>query len=435
MFILDASGSMWGQIDGTTKIEIAKQVMTELIQELPDQADVGLVAYGHRRKGDCEDVEQLVPLQAIDKQLLTERIEAISPKGKTPITRSVEQTAQALRSVEDETIIFLVSDGKESCAGDPCALVKQLRAAGIKFTMHVIGFDVTEEERAQLECMAQAGGGTYFTAKTAQELEIAAKKAVMEEPAEPSRGHLSVEVLVNGEPDSAGLYVFRAGTRDRVTTDDTSHDNPKVLDLDPGVYDLEVWYRKSRPESQLSFAAIEIVAGETVEKRADFGFGQLSIEALVNGEKGSAGLYVFQAGTNTRVTTGDTSRDNPKVFRINAGAYDVKVAYRKAIPETELVLEGVQVIKDQTVAKQVVFEEGQLEVRATSGGQTVKADLKFFHPGETKRFGTGYADKTIKMRPGDYEDLVRAYKLPDKPEKRLPISIRAGETVTLDVEL
>ena len=434
VFILDASGSMWGQIEGISKIAIAKQVMTELIQELPDQADTGLVAYGHRSKGDCDDVEQLVPLQPIDKRLLTERIEAINPKGMTPISLSIEKAAEALKVIEDETIVILVSDGEETCAGDPCALVEELKAAGVNFTMHVIGFDVTEEARHQLECMARAGGGAYFTAKTAGELKVAAKKAVMEQPAEFSGGHLGVEVMVNGEKDSAGLYVFRAGTRDRVTTGDTSRDNPKVFDLDPGFYDLEVRYRKSKPESVLWFEGIEIVAGGIVAKRADFGFGQLSVEVTVNGEGGSAGLYVFQAGTDNRVTTGDTSRDNPRVFKLNAGAYDLKVVYRKAIPETEVVLDGLQVVQDQSLEERVEFEEGYLEVRATSGGETVKADLKFFRPGETGRFATGNAANTIKIRPGDYEVVVRAYDLPQDPEKRMPISIRRGETVILNVE-
>ena len=67
MFILDASGSMWGQVEGKAKIAIAKEVLTGLIEELPDGLKVGLVAYGHRRKGDCNDVEELVPLGVLDK--------------------------------------------------------------------------------------------------------------------------------------------------------------------------------------------------------------------------------------------------------------------------------------------------------------------------------------------------------------------------------
>ena len=70
MFILDASGSMWGQVEGKAKIVIAKEVLIDLFEDLPQGLNVGLVAYGHRRKGDCNDVEELVPLSVLDKQNL-----------------------------------------------------------------------------------------------------------------------------------------------------------------------------------------------------------------------------------------------------------------------------------------------------------------------------------------------------------------------------
>lgn len=517
ILVLDASGSMWGQIEGKAKIEIAKEVLTDLVNDLPDQSDAGLVAYGHRSKGDCRDVEELVPLQPMDKKRLIAKIKAISPKGKTPITLSIRKTAQKLKDVEEETTIILVSDGKETCEQDPCALVKELKAAGIRFTMYVIGFDVTDEEKDQLECMAKAGGGQYFTAKTAQEFRVAAKQAVKEsqnfgylkitalrnekpisarvdvvpqgeqqtvqssrsvmDPNRPglklkpgvydltvtddkmkppqrvaisgvtvtagqttkkradfSGGSLSIEVLVNGKKETASLYISKAGTNNRVTTGDTSRDNPKTLTLNPGVYDLRVVYRKSKPEMERRFQGLEIKAGQTVAQKIEFGSGRLSVEVLVNGGKGSAGLYLFKAGTQKRIATGDTSRDNPRVFQLNADNYDLKVAYRKAIPEMETILENIAVVQGQTVAKRVEYQQGILEVRATSGGQSTKGSLYFFRPGETKRFASGNAGKTINMQPGPYEVVVKAYKLKGKPEKRIPFTIQVGRTTTLDVD-
>jgi len=70
---------MWGQVEGKAKIAIAKEVLVGLIKDLPDNLQVGLVAYGHRRKGDCNDVEELVPLSALDKKKLIKKIQAISP--------------------------------------------------------------------------------------------------------------------------------------------------------------------------------------------------------------------------------------------------------------------------------------------------------------------------------------------------------------------
>ena len=176
VFILDGSGSMWGKLEGKAKIDIAKEVMARLINDLPAGVDVGLVVYGHRSKGDCNDVEELVPLGAPDKSALIAKVNGISPKGMTPITFAVRTTVEKLKGLEEETTVLLVSDGEETCKGDPCALVKELKASGIKFVMHVIGFDVGDKEKAQLECLAKAGGGRYFAAKNAKEFQLASRK-------------------------------------------------------------------------------------------------------------------------------------------------------------------------------------------------------------------------------------------------------------------
>lgn len=133
----------------------------------------------------------------------------MNPKGKTPISRSVRLAAERIKQMEDETTIILVSDGKEPCDPYPCGLVKQLKAAGIKFVMHVIGFGVTEEERKQSECMAQAGGGQYYTAGNAGEF-FAAAREVAEAPAF-SGGYLKITALKDGRPFGAHAVVYRQG--------------------------------------------------------------------------------------------------------------------------------------------------------------------------------------------------------------------------------
>lgn len=64
IFIYDASGSMWGQMEGMTKMSIASDVLSTIVDLLPANQPVGLVAYGHREKGNCEDVEFLVDYAA-----------------------------------------------------------------------------------------------------------------------------------------------------------------------------------------------------------------------------------------------------------------------------------------------------------------------------------------------------------------------------------
>ena len=90
------------------------------------------------------------------------------------------QAAELVDGREAETTVILVSDGKETCKGDPCVVVRALKASGVKFIIHVVGFDVTEEDKAQLSCIAQAGGGQYFGAADTAGL-LAALQAVSRE--------------------------------------------------------------------------------------------------------------------------------------------------------------------------------------------------------------------------------------------------------------
>ncbi len=432
MFILDASGSMWGQVEGTAKIAIAKEVMTELIRDFPDDAEAGLVAYGHRRKGDCNDVEELVPLKPIDKDSLTQRIQAISPKGKTPITLSVRKTAEKLRTVEDETIIILVSDGKETCEGDPCALVKELKEAGIRFTMHVIGFDVTEEERLQLECMARAGGGEYFTAKTAQEFRVAAKRAVEKTQ---SFGRLRVIALRNGKPFNAYVEVYPQGGEEALKIGRTGTDASRPgAKLEPGVYDLQVADPDTPNQAPVRLEGIPIEAGKTTEREVSFSSGVLKLTVLKQGEPSTAGVRVLEAGTENLVADRDTSAENPLLQYLLPGTYDVTVRDNRVRPPQEIRFPDVTVQTGETVERTAEFQEGVLEVRPSHGGQTTKAWLQFFHPGERRRFTSDYSGKEIRLRPGDYEVVVRAGKLEGKPEKRVSFSIQQGQITTLNVD-
>lgn len=189
LFILDGSGSMWGRMEGQPKIVIAKEVLTTVINSAPDTDSTGLMVYGHRRKGDCSDIELLAPLGS-DKQILVDRAQGILPKGKTPIAAALTTAGESLKNEEEKTTLVLVSDGIETCGGDPCELVTQLRNSGLNIIVHTVGFDVNSAAAKQLSCVAQAGGGHYFAANDSQGLQealSAVQAAVVEEKPLPER--------------------------------------------------------------------------------------------------------------------------------------------------------------------------------------------------------------------------------------------------------
>ncbi len=431
LFILDASGSMWGEVEGRDKIAIAKEVMTELIRELPDRSRVGLVAYGHRRKGDCSDVEELVPVSPLDRDRLTRTVQAISPKGKTPITRSVRTAAEKLEALEDETTIVLVSDGKETCEGDPCALVRELKEAGLRFVLHVIGFDVTEEERRQLECMADAGGGTYYTAQTAHAFRAAAREVVRERP---KQGSLLVTALRGGEPFRAMVELFPAGERDPLKRGHTGVDPDRPgAPVKPGTYDVRVWDENlpSRPEVWLRGVTVE--AGRTTEKEAVFDpVGVLELAVTKEGEPFRAKVRVYPAGSDHNVV--HTSLDDGEGrYELDPGAYDVVLVDESVPSKPEIRMQDVRVTGGETTRKEVAFEtSGVLELAATKGGEPFRAKVRVYPAGSdhnvvhTRLRGGA---RSWELSAGTYDVLFVDESVPSEPEVRLrDVRVEGGRT-------
>ncbi len=171
MLVLDASGSMWGQIGGRTKVEIARDAVGRLVGPWNPDVPLGLVAYGHRQKGDCGDIETLVAPGPLDPAGYLGTVRGLNAKGMTPLSAAVIEAAKVLRSTEQKATVILVSDGEETCNLDPCQVGRDLEAAGVDFTAHVIGFDVPNpQHQAQLRCLAETTGGRYFNARSADEL-------------------------------------------------------------------------------------------------------------------------------------------------------------------------------------------------------------------------------------------------------------------------
>src|SRR5699024_6076720 len=173
VIVYDASNSMWGQIEGEAKVVIARRVLGDLVRDWDESEPLGLVAYGHRREGDCNDIETVVAPGPVDRKAHLAQIEAISPKGKTPLTAAVRHAAEELKYRDAPANVILISDGLETYNADPCAAASELAEAGINFTAHVIGFDIGDADQEQLACIADNTGGQFFAARDAAGLKAA----------------------------------------------------------------------------------------------------------------------------------------------------------------------------------------------------------------------------------------------------------------------
>jgi Ca-activated chloride channel family protein len=180
--ILDASGSMAGDAgSGETKLEAARRVMSGFIDTLPEETNVALRVYGHvgtsdeaDREASCAASELIQPFQELDRQKFTEAIESFDPRGWTPVAGSLEEAREDFSEFDPETnsnFVYMVSDGEETCGGDPVAAAEGLADDEVRADVNIVGFDVDEEAARQLEEAAQSAGGAYQEAANAEELE------------------------------------------------------------------------------------------------------------------------------------------------------------------------------------------------------------------------------------------------------------------------
>jgi Mg-chelatase subunit ChlD len=185
--ILDASGSMNAKLaGGQARIDAAKAAVAAFVEKLDPRTRLSYRAYGHQsptKDKNCRDTELLVDFgtAAANKSAILAKTNGIKAQGYTPITYVIQLAAADVAKEPGARTVVLVSDGKETCEGDPCAAANALAAADARLVIHTIGFNVDTAARYQLQCIAKVARGTYSDASGAADLgarlgEVAAAK-------------------------------------------------------------------------------------------------------------------------------------------------------------------------------------------------------------------------------------------------------------------
>ena len=368
--IFDASGSMWGQINGTTKIEIARDALKNVLKEWNPDVELGLTVYGHRSKGDCNDIETLIPMGKVDKDKVTSVVMAIQPKGKTPISRSLRKVADEIKYTEEKATIILISDGKETCDADPCATAKELKKNGIDFMTHVIGFNVDKKTDKQLECIASVTGGEYFSAKNAVTLNEAmkeiAQKVEKKEP-KPVVKKLKNNVTITASEKEGGKWVKATHNIYKVVDGEVeasyidwcvSRKKKECMkQLPVGKYVLKSKFNKFNKET-----AFEIKSGEVTKINIVMGeTGKIEVTAS---EK-EGGKWVKATHNIYKVVDGEVeasyidwcvSRKKKECMKqLPVGKYVLKSKFNKFNKETAFEIKSGEVIQVQIIFGSVVL--------------------------------------------------------------------------------
>ncbi len=165
LFILDGSQSMMAGWESGTKMAVAREILYDMVDSLDrlDNVELALRVYGHKKPvppQDCNDTKLEVPFSNNNAEKIKNKLQSIRPKGTTPIAHSLELGGNDFPKCKNcRNIIILITDGIESCDGDPCAVSLQLQKRGVILKPFVIGIGLDEQYKETFDCV-----GRYYNA-------------------------------------------------------------------------------------------------------------------------------------------------------------------------------------------------------------------------------------------------------------------------------
>lgn len=178
--VLDASGSMKQKIDDKTMMEIAKESIQKVVSSIPANAKVGLRIFGHKgdntsakKQESCSANELVLPINKVNQESVKNVLSQVNPTGWTSIAKSIENGVNDLKGFEDKNtlnILYIVTDGIETCGGNPVEMAKKLKNENSNIVLGIIGFNVDANQDRVLKEIAKAANGHYSSANNAEKL-------------------------------------------------------------------------------------------------------------------------------------------------------------------------------------------------------------------------------------------------------------------------
>ncbi|WP_010678324.1 VWA domain-containing protein [Bacillus timonensis] len=176
--LLDASGSMYGKVQGMQKMAIAKKAASRFASTVGNEKEISLVVYGHTgsnqekdKQLSCSKIEDVYPLQKFNPEAFSDAVNKVQAKGWTPLASAIDFVHKKTKTSSNNVTLYIISDGIETCGGDPVATAKAFANQHSNGAVNIIGFDVDAESENQLKAVASAGNGEYISANTIEELD------------------------------------------------------------------------------------------------------------------------------------------------------------------------------------------------------------------------------------------------------------------------
>jgi Ca-activated chloride channel family protein len=454
--ILDASSSMWLQSGGKTRIEVAREALGKVLADVPDTLPLGFVAYGHRNKGDCGDIELLVPAEAGTADRIIGAAMSLNPRGKTPLSAAVQEAAEEISYTTDRASVVLITDGVETCAADPCAVAAELEGAAADLAVSVVGFGLTDAEGASVQCLAEITGGKFLNVADGDTLADAIGIALGDIPPPPPEPDYTLPpeddydqpadpvteitfaptaVLAEGgaslgEDGSSLVWDFSTANPDGTVGDWVRSEYGPTVEaaVEPGEYIVTArldYVKVSQP--------VTIKADTVARPVFVLDAGRLRVRVIpYAGAEPDTNAAVDIEFSNGETTTAYGGAD----LLVPAGSTELTARIGGAA-----VSQTVEVVAGETVTKDIVVGIGRASVRTfyvedmpveDGNLQTEIVGARRDMSGERPSFGSSYGlDAVFDLLPGDYVAISTF----DSVAAEQPFTVVAGELAEVSVIL
>ncbi|MEM7618881.1 MAG: hypothetical protein AAF228_00270 [Pseudomonadota bacterium] len=281
MVILDASSSMWAKLQGTPKYEILKRELPNVLEKLPPKISYGMMVFGAQQRKGCKDVSYPLKVNRSKKINSAQILKNYQPKGRAPISFTLDKAARSLDYTKKKANIILLADGYDTCRSGPCTTVKTLKKKAQDLKVNVIGINLSKKNIKNYQCLTSHTGGTFANITDAKSLKNALSKAfgfpslqhqhlfldfladykkrkdrpkLKEEADGPSRVKLAATLSKNSAFLEKDIQwrIYKKGAKSKSKTSDSDvikkQTASPVVYLEPGHYVVEARYGKNLKE-------------------------------------------------------------------------------------------------------------------------------------------------------------------------------------------
>ncbi len=398
LFIFDASGSMNGYWEKEVKINVARNILIDMIDSLEklDNVEMALRVFGHQKPvppQDCSDSKLEVPFSKNNASKIRQKLRFITAMGTTPIAGSLTMAIDDFNNLTDSrNIIILITDGIEECNGDPCAASRELQVRGIALKPFIIGIGIDEGFRKTFDCI-----GNYIDAKKEEQFKDALK-IVITQALNATTAQVNL-LDIEGKPTETNVnmsfYDYYSGKLKQSYIHTMNHrGNPDTIILDP----LETYRLVINTIPQVQVDSFKLTAGKHNIIAADAPQGYL----ILKGEGPPAryiNAIIRKAGDMN--TLNYQSMNKSEKYLV--GKYDIEIP---VLPK--ILLWGVE-IKQSTTTTVEVPQSGIVTFLMTAPGYgSIYLREKDKDQQWVCNLDPNNRNESVYLQPGSYSVVYRA---------------------------